>query len=225
MIFLSCNRLASNPHLSGLQPLRVGIKLLRMKACLLMTLIVVCGVSSCEKVRSLADRFRKKPVVAEASASQAGSMVTELEDSTYAGFLVQPDKLVIIDFYADWCGPCRKLSPQLDQISSAYGGTVVVGKVNVDRCGQTAAKEGIHSIPDVRLIRNGKVVDKFVGLPAENDLRRRIATHAKGLSVLKKSNPQSGAPASGDGKTGDGKPAEPAIRPMPKDWVPPSFGR
>jgi thioredoxin len=196
-----------------------------MKSCLLMTLILVCGVASCEKVRSLADRFRKKPVVAEAPASQAGSTVTELSDSTYAAFLVQPDKLVIIDFYATWCGPCQKLSPLLERISSAYGGTVVVGKVNVDRCGEVAAKEGIQGIPDVRLIRNGKVVDKFVGLPAENDLRRRIATHAKGLSVLKRSNPQPGAPATGDGKSGDGKPVEPAIRPMPKDWVPPSFGR
>lgn len=192
--------------------------------------IVVCGVSSCEKIRTLADRFKKKPVVAEAAATQASPSVTELSDSTYAAFLVQPDKLVIIDFYADWCGPCQKLSPLLERISSAYGGTVVVGKVNVDRCGQVAAKEGIQGIPDVRLIRNGKVVDKFVGLPAENDLRRRIATHAKGLSVLKRSAPQPGTPATGDGKTGDGKtgdgkPAEPAIRPMPKDWVPPSFGR
>ena len=94
---------------------------------------------------------------------------------------MQPGKVVVIDFYADWCGPCRKLGPILDQIASEHGGKILVGKVNVDQNRELASSEGVRGIPDVRIFRDGREVDRFVGLPGESEVRRRLEVHLKGL--------------------------------------------
>ena len=77
--------------------------------------------------------------------------------------------LVLVDFYADWCPPCKKLSPYLEKLAKEHGDKVLVLKVNVDSEKQLAQEARVSSIPDVRLMYNGKQVDQFVGLiPYEN---------------------------------------------------------
>jgi len=70
---------------------------------------------------------------------------------------------VLVDFWAEWCGPCRMISPLLEQIANDHAGKVVVGKVNVDQEQALASKYGIQSIPAFFIFKNGQVTDQFVG--------------------------------------------------------------
>ena len=70
---------------------------------------------------------------------------------------------VLVDFWAEWCGPCRMISPLLEQIAKDHPGKVVVGKVNVDQEQALAAKYGIQSIPSFFIFKNGEITDQFIG--------------------------------------------------------------
>jgi thioredoxin len=184
-----------------------------MKSLLCLLPLVLFGLGSCEKIRALSAQLKKKP--AAAAKAYTGLLVTEIPDGGYAEFTQQTNRLAIVDFYADWCGPCRRLSPLLDQIATEHGGTVVIGKVNVDRCRELATREGIRSIPELRMFRDGKLVDKFVGLPSESDLRQRIECHSQGLT----------APVAEAAEAGKPKPTQPTVQPMSKDWMPSGIQR
>lgn len=122
---------------------------------------------------------------------------------------------MLVDFHADWCGPCRKLSPILEKIVQEHEGLVLVGKVNVDLNKELAAKEGVSEIPDVRVYRDGKQIAKFVGAPSENKLRQQINEYVKGLPPITAST------------TNGASPSQPGsvITPMSKDWLPPGMSR
>ena len=77
---------------------------------------------------------------------------------------------VLLDFWAEWCGPCRMIAPIIEEISQEYGAAIKVGKVNVDDEQELAVKFGIVSIPTVLLIKNGKVAAKSVGYRSKDDL-------------------------------------------------------
>jgi putative thioredoxin len=128
---------------------------------------------------------------------------------------MQRGRVVIVDFHAEWCGPCRQLGPILEKIANEKQGLVLVGKVNVDHNKQLAADEGVRGIPDVRIYRDGKLVDKFVGLPSEGDVRQRIESQLKGLPPI--------APAAAESTKS--KTAEPVTTPMSKDWLPDGMKR
>lgn len=203
-----------------------------MKSCFTLILAAVVGLCSCDRVKTVVNRFRKqpeKPTTAPAVANEP-QVVSQLTEGTYPAFLTQPRRLVVIDFYADWCGPCRELSPVLDRLAEKYFGTVVVGKVNVDKCPNLAAKEGIRSIPEVRMYLDGKQVDRFVGALPEEEIAKRLATHTKGRSSFQAPGAGGPVPAK-DGKASGTAPGAPPgspgspIQPMPKDWVPAPFER
>lgn len=89
-------------------------------------------------------------------------MALQITDATVNDVL-QTDKLVVIDFWAEWCGPCKMVGPIIDEIGNEYQDKVVVGKLDVDNNDETTAKYGIRNIPTVLFIKNGEVVDKVVG--------------------------------------------------------------
>jgi len=74
------------------------------------------------------------------------------------------DQLVVIDFWASWCGPCRMLSPTIEELAGEYAGKAVIAKCNVDDCEDAAVRFGVRNIPNVVFIKNGQVVDRSVGL-------------------------------------------------------------
>ena len=78
--------------------------------------------------------------------------------------VLQSDKPVLVDFWAEWCGPCRALAPVLDSLSEDYSGRATIAKLDVDANQQIAAQFGIRSIPTVMLFDKGRVVDSFVGV-------------------------------------------------------------
>lgn len=95
-------------------------------------------------------------------------MVTELTRDNF-NEIIKSDKPVLVDFWASWCGPCRMVSPVIDNIAEEYAGRVSVGKVNVDEEGALAAEYAIVSIPTVILFKNGKEVKKLVGVHSIDD--------------------------------------------------------
>lgn len=90
-------------------------------------------------------------------------MALEFTDSNFEEQVLKSDKPVLVDFWAEWCGPCRMVGPVVEELSNDYSGKAVVGKVNVDQNPGVAAKYGIRSIPTILFFKNGEVVDKSVG--------------------------------------------------------------
>ncbi|MEA5127785.1 MAG: thioredoxin [Proteiniphilum sp.] len=89
-------------------------------------------------------------------------MALQITDTTLDSVL-DTDKLVVIDFWAEWCGPCKMIGPIIEEIGEEYKDKVIVGKLNVDDNDETTGKYGIRNIPTVLFIKNGQVVDKLVG--------------------------------------------------------------
>lgn len=81
---------------------------------------------------------------------------------------------VLVDFYADWCGPCKMLAPIVEALAAEYEGKVKIGKLNVDKAPDTAQKYGIMSIPTLLFIKNGEVVNKIVGLVSRSELEEAL---------------------------------------------------
>ncbi|HHU96620.1 MAG: thioredoxin [Bacteroidota bacterium] len=100
-------------------------------------------------------------------------MTLQITDATLDEVL-QTDKLVVIDFWAEWCGPCKMIGPIIDEIGEEYQDRVVVGKVDVDNNDEATSRYGIRSIPTVLFIKNGEVVDKLVGAGAKSLFTEKI---------------------------------------------------
>ena len=100
-------------------------------------------------------------------------MALQLTDATLNEVLAT-DKLVVIDFWAEWCGPCKMVGPIIDQLSEEYKDRVVVGKIDVDNNDEATSKYGIRNIPTVLFIKNGEVVDKVVGAGAKTLFSEKI---------------------------------------------------
>ncbi|WP_153795894.1 thioredoxin [Foetidibacter luteolus] len=104
-------------------------------------------------------------------------MVAEFTDSNFAGTAQQTEKLTVVDFWAEWCGPCRAISPVIEALSVEYEGQVNVGKVNVDYNPELSVKYGITSMPSILFIKNGQVVDKQIGAVPKTMLEKKIQAH------------------------------------------------
>lgn len=88
--------------------------------------------------------------------------------------LVAQNKPLVLDFWATWCGPCKKIGPLVEELASEYEGQAVIGKVNVEDEDELAAKFGIRNIPTVLYIKNGEVVDKQVGACSKSVLEDKL---------------------------------------------------
>jgi len=96
-------------------------------------------------------------------------MALEVNDSNFDDIVLKSDKPVLVDFWAEWCGPCRMIAPALDEISKDYEGKAVVAKCDVDESPEVASRFGIRNIPTVLFFKDGKVADKQVGaVPKKN---------------------------------------------------------
>ncbi|MBR2289830.1 MAG: thioredoxin [Clostridia bacterium] len=97
-------------------------------------------------------------------------MVHEFTDENFEEEVLKSDKTVLVDVFATWCGPCKMMSPVIDQIAEELGDSVKVGKVDSDENPEIAEKYGIMSIPTIMVIKNGQVVKTFVGVTAKSEM-------------------------------------------------------
>lgn len=98
----------------------------------------------------------------------------EITQNNFEAEVVQSDKPVLLDFWASWCGPCRMLSPIIEEIEKEYSGKIKVGKINVDEEGTLSAQFGIASIPTVVIIKDGKLADTSIGFMQKDALVKML---------------------------------------------------
>jgi thioredoxin 1 len=101
-------------------------------------------------------------------------MALEITDANFDELVLKSDKPVLVDFWAEWCGPCRMVGPVVEEISKDYADKAVVGKVNVDNNPGISVKYGIRNIPALLYFKNGEIVDKQIGAVPKSVLADKL---------------------------------------------------
>ncbi|MBC8047995.1 MAG: thioredoxin [Fimbriimonadaceae bacterium] len=104
-------------------------------------------------------------------------MAMEFTDANFKEVVLDSEKLSIVDFWAEWCGPCRIVGPIIEELAKDYDGKVNVGKVNVDFNALVSQQYGVRNIPTILFIKNGQVVDKQVGAVPKSVLEAKLKQH------------------------------------------------
>jgi len=112
------------------------------------------------------------------------STPVELTDSNFSRAVTRYP-LLVVDFWAAWCGPCRMVSPVIEQLASEHAGKVVFGKVNVDENPLTAAAFGIQSIPTITIFKDGSAVDGFIGAASKSQIQTKLSVHMQSRTDTK----------------------------------------
>lgn len=107
----------------------------------------------------------------------AGANVKTFTAGNWETEVLNSDKVVLVDFWAPWCGPCRMIAPIVEELADDYDGKAIIGKLNVDEQGEVAQKYGIMSIPSLLLFKNGKVVEQIVGFRPKQEFAKLLDTH------------------------------------------------
>ncbi|MEM3823451.1 MAG: thioredoxin [Candidatus Bathyarchaeia archaeon] len=119
-----------------------------------------------EKLRKLMKRFEKEK-------KSLGGQVIYVTDSNFKE-VVSKNSLVLVDFFADWCMPCRMMAPVIEELAKEYAGKVLIGKLNVDENPATAERFQVFSIPTLIIIKAGEEVDRIVGFVPKNQVEARL---------------------------------------------------
>lgn len=228
-----------------------------MKRSLLLLPLVIPFLGSCDHIDAVGDKvnelkdMRKESVTGAEGVGlnellgnetlqdlQGGPSVTPIGEVDFDHFIAQPGKLNIVDFHADWCGPCRTLGPILEQAVSENSMTARLGTFDVDQAKSFAREQGVSGIPDVRFYIDGKMVDRFVGGESKARVEELIAKHTAdivpandfagllnaGIDNLGKPNATTeDVPARPQNV--NAKPLDEAMAPMEKEWLPPGMSR
>lgn len=104
-------------------------------------------------------------------------MAFEFTDTNFQETALDNGGVAVVDFWAEWCGPCRAITPIIEELSKEYDGKATIGKVNVDENPEVSMKYNIRSIPTILILKNGEVVEKQVGITTKQKLVDKIESH------------------------------------------------
>ncbi len=104
----------------------------------------------------------------------ASGNIIRLTEENFDKEVLQSAQAVLVDFWAEWCGPCKALAPVLDELADEYAGRIKIGKVNIDEYQELAGKFSIHSIPTLLLFNKGQVAEQLVGLRSKRELKASL---------------------------------------------------
>jgi thioredoxin 1 len=104
----------------------------------------------------------------------ASPLISALTQDNFEKEVLQSAKPVLVDFWAEWCGPCKMIAPLLDELADEYDGKIKIGKVNIDEQQELATKYGIRAIPTLLLINKGQVTEQMVGAKSKRDLKASL---------------------------------------------------
>jgi thioredoxin 1 len=107
----------------------------------------------------------------------AAENVQTFTDGNFDSSVLKAAQPVLVDFWAEWCGPCKRLAPAVDALAADYAGKVTIGKLNVDDNPDTTIKYNVRGIPALLLFKGGQVVDQVVGLAPKDEIRKVIDKH------------------------------------------------
>ena len=107
----------------------------------------------------------------------SSDLIKHVSDASFDSDVLKTDGTVLVDYWAEWCGPCKMIAPILDDLSSEYNGKLQIAKMNVDENSETPAKYGIRGIPTLMLFKNGAVVATKVGALSKSQLAAFIDSH------------------------------------------------
>ena len=107
------------------------------------------------------------------------SNLRKFEEATFDQDVLQAEGPVLVDFYADWCGPCKMMGPVIHEIAGTYGDRITVGKLDVDAAASIAMRYGVMGIPTLGVFAGGEMVDRLVGYPGPNRVKEFVDRHAK----------------------------------------------
>ena len=103
--------------------------------------------------------------------------VQKFTDGDFDATVLKSEKLVLVDFWAEWCGPCKRLAPAVEALAADYDGRMTIGKLNVDENPDTTIKFNVRGIPALLLFKGGELVDQVVGLVPKDDIKKVIDKH------------------------------------------------
>jgi len=107
----------------------------------------------------------------------AGGNILEFSDQNFEQEVLKSDKPVLVDFWAEWCAPCRMIAPAVETIASEYAGRAKVGKLNVDENQSVTSRYNIRSIPNLLVFKNGEIMEQLVGTTSKDNLAKLLDKH------------------------------------------------
>ncbi len=138
-------------------------------------MLVIIAISECEFTCPLLTRFHSTEP--ERGHEMADKNVTELSDENFENEIVKSDTVALVDFWAEWCGPCKAIGPTVEALAGEYAGKLKVGKMNIDNHQLVPQQYNVRSIPTLLFFKGGQVVGQIVGAVPKSKLVEEINKH------------------------------------------------